>query len=362
MPSERIQRQVDALLDEAEAAIRGDDWAMVRQRANAALSLDPGSSDAAALLAAAERNLGGPGAAPSAPTASRESQATPPAARSPQPAAPLPAAFAAGRYRVLRFLGEGGRKRVYLAHDTRLDRDVAFCAIRTEGLDRVGHERVLREAQAMGRLGAHPNLVTIHDIGEENGTPYIVEEYMAGGDAAGLLRSAGGRGHAAVGTEWRPSVAESDAPAGGASIPVATTLAIARDVCRGLSFIHDRGLVHRDVKPANVFLASDGTAKIGDFGLAVALDRTRLTQHGLILGTVSYMPPEQALSGESTARADLYSLGAMLYEMVTGRPPFVGDDPTAVISQHINMPPVAPSWVTEHCPPSLVAIILGLLE
>ena len=120
--------------------------------------------------------------------------------------------------------------------------------------------------------------------------------------------------------------------------------------------------MHRDLKPGNVWLSDDGTAKIGDFGLAVSLDRSRLTQHGMMVGTVSYMPPEQALGGEITPQADLYSLGAMLHELVTGRPPFVGDDPTAVISQHINTPPVAPSWHSEQCPPELEALILHLLE
>ena len=285
--------------------------------ARAVLAIDEANGDAVSFLKMAEAN-GVSGAA----------AAQTPAPQQPANQAPaVPASFVAGRYAVRRFLGEGGRKRVYLAHDSRLDREVAFCAIRTDGLDLVGHERVRREAQAMGRLGGHPNLVPIYDIGDDNGAPYIVEEFMGGGDVAGLLEKAADQ-----------------------RLPVERTLAVAKDVCRGLAFIHSGGLVHRDLKPANVFLAADGTAKIGDFGLAVALDRSRLTQHGLMLGTVAYMPPEQALGGESTPKADLYSLGAMLYEMVTGKPPFVGDDPTAVISQHINTPPVAPSWVTEFCP------------
>src|SRR6266566_4808119 len=104
------------------------------------------------------------------------------------------------------------------------------------------------------------------------------------------------------------------------------------------------------------------TAKLGDFGLAVSLDRTRLTQAGMMVGTVSYMPPEQATGGQVTPRSDLYSLGAMLYELVTGRPPFVGDEAVAIIGQHLNTPPVAPSWHRPDCPPGLEALILRLLE
>ena len=145
----------------------------------------------------------------------------------------------------------------------------------------------------------------------------------------------------------------------GGELPLAATLEIARGVARGLAFGHQQGVVHRDLKPGNVWLTTDGVAKIGDFGLAVALDRSRLTTHGLMVGTVAYMPPEQALGGEVTPQADLYSLGAMLYELVTGKPPFAGDNPTAIISQHINTPPVAPSWHSEHCPPDLIEA-LGL--
>jgi class 3 adenylate cyclase len=261
--------------------------------------------------------------------------ADPGAARrpTPQPSPALPASFAGGRYEVRRFLGEGGRKRVYLAHDTKLDRDVAVAVIKTEGLDADGLTRVRREAQAMGRLGDHPHIVTIHDVGDESGQPYIVSQYMAGGAVDALKHP----------------------------IALEQTLEIAKGVCRGLAHAHANGIVHRDLKPGNVWLAADGTAKIGDFGLAVSLDRSRLTMAGMLVGTVAYMPPEQALGGETTQRADLYSLGCMLYEMVTGRPPFVGDDPTAVISQHINQPPVAPSWLTESCPPELEEVILRLL-
>jgi class 3 adenylate cyclase len=237
---------------------------------------------------------------------------------------------------VQRFLGEGAKKRAFAAHDTLLDRDVAVAVIKTEGLDTLGRQRVTQEAQALGRLGAHPNIVSVFDLGDHDGQPFIVTELMAG-DVAAALREAGG------------------------PLPLERTLEIAKEACRGLEFAHAQNVVHRDLKPGNIWLTADGVAKIGDFGLAVSLDRSRLTQQGMIVGTVSYMPPEQALGGDITPRSDLYALGAMLYEMVAGRTPFPGDDPTAVISQHINVPPVAPSWYTEHCPPEFEALILRLL-
>ncbi len=250
-----------------------------------------------------------------------------------------PTSFASGRYEVKRFLGEGGKKRVYLTHDTLLDRDVAFALIKTEGLDDAGRQRIQREAQAMGRLGSHANIVTIHDIGQERDQPFLVIELMDGGDDEGLIEKA---------EDHR--------------VPLEQALRIAIETCRGLEFAHERGIVHRDLKPGNVWLTADGIAKIGDFGLAVAVDRSRLTQAGMMVGTVSYMPPEQALGGEVTPRSNLYSLGAMLYELVTGRPPFLGDDTIAIIGQHLNTAPVAPSWHSDQCPPDQEALIMRLLE
>jgi len=191
----------------------------------------------------------------------------------------------------------------------------------------------------MGRLGDHPNIVTIHDIGEHEGQPYIVIPVMPGGDVQGLIEKA---------PEHRLSLEQA--------------LGIGKAVCRGLEFAHSKEIIHRDIKPGNIWLGADGTAKIGDFGLALAADLPRLTQPGMMVGTVTYMPPEQAMGGKVTAKADLYSLGAMLYEMVTGRPPFVGDDSVAVIGQHINTPPVAPTWHRSDLPPALETLILQLLE
>jgi len=250
-----------------------------------------------------------------------------------------PTAFCDGRYRVVRFLGEGGKKRVFLAHDTKLDRDVAFALIKTDGLNAEGEARIRREAQAMGKLGDDPHIVPVYDIGEEGGQPYLVTQLMGGGDVEGLIEKA---------SDHR--------------VPLEVALRIADQVCQALEHAHAKGIVHRDLKPGNVWLTADGTAKLGDFGLAVALDRSRLTQAGMMVGTVSYMPPEQAIGGEVTPRSDLYSLGAMLYEMASGRPPFVGDESVAIITQHLNTPPVAPSWHVPDLPSGLEALMLRLLE
>src|SRR4051812_968123 len=236
------------------------------------------------------------------------------------------------------FLGEGARKAVYLAHDERLDRDVAVALIETRGLDVAGLGRIRDEAQAMARLGSHPNIVTVHDFGREGDVAYIVSEYMARGAIADLLDEAGGRG-----------------------LPIADATRLARQVAAALEHAHRAGLVHRDVKPANVFLNEDGHARLGDFGVALAVDRPRVTAEGGIVGTLDYMPPEQALGGTVDARSDLYSLGAMLYELVCGRPPFRGDDMVAVVAQHINTAPVAPSWHNPEVPPALEALVLRML-
>ena len=258
------------------------------------------------------------------------------------PSAPAdqPTSFADGRYQVKEFLGEGGKKLVYLAHDGTLDRDVAFALIKTEGLDETSRTRITHEAQAMGRLGAHPHIVTLFELGDHEGQPYIVSELMGGGDVEGVIEDA-------------------DDDHG---LPLDQAIELAKATCRGLEFAHSKGIVHRDLKPGNVMLTADGIAKIGDFGLAVATGRSRLTQEGMMVGTVSYMPPEQAMGSEVTTQADLYSLGAMLYEMVTGRPPFVGDDTVAIIGQHLNTPPVAPTWHNPDVPAALDALILRLLE
>lgn len=254
------------------------------------------------------------------------------------PRVSLPPALADGRYVFGRYLGEGGRKRVFLAHDHRLDRDVALALIKTEGLDAEARARVDREVAAMGRLGDNPHIVTVYDVGEERNSPYIVSQYMAGGAVEDLLREA---------QDHRLSPED--------------VIRIGSQVASALVYAHAKGVVHRDLKPANVWLTADGTAKVGDFGLATGIGQTRLTVEGMMLGTVAYMPPEQAVGRESDARSDIYSLGAMLYEMISGRPPFPGDDAVAVISQHLNVMPVAPSWHNPATPTALETLIMQML-
>jgi class 3 adenylate cyclase len=248
----------------------------------------------------------------------------------------LPSA-GAGRYVARAFLGEGGRKQVFRAVDTRLDRAVALSLIRTSGLDDAAIERVRREAKAMAKLGDHPNIVNIFDVGEDDDVIFLIAELMPGGSVDEQLNKAQG------------------------PLQLAQVLAIARHVGAALQYVHEQGIVHRDLKPANVWLSRDGTSKLGDFGLAAGAHSSKLTTEGMMLGTVAYMAPEQATGGDVDARSDLYSFGALLYEAATGKPPFAGDDTIAVISQQINTAPVAPSWHNPAIPAGLESLILDLL-
>jgi len=215
MASERMQRRLERLLDQIDEAEANGNWESVRDLALDVLAIDSENAEAKAYLEAAERRV------------SRSANA----AQQPPPFAPTaqtdqPTSFANGRYEVKRFLGEGGRKKVYLAQDTLLDREVAFALIKTEGLDDISHARITREAQAMGRLGSHPHIVTIFDLGQEQDQLYMVTELMAGGDVEGGL-------HEAV--DHR--------------LPLQQAIDIAKETCRGLEFAHSRGIVHRDLKP-----------------------------------------------------------------------------------------------------------------
>ena len=250
----------------------------------------------------------------------------------------MPTSFASGRYLIRRPLGQGGQKRVYLARDDRLDRDVVIALLKTEQLEADSVPRLIREAQAMARLGSHPNIVTVYDIGDEDGRTFIVSQYVEGGSVADLLKGADKH-----------------------RLAFDHVIRIGSQICQALVHCHSQGIIHRDLKPGNVWLTQDGTAKLGDFGLAVSADFSRITLEGALVGTVVYMPPELMLGHQAEPRSDLYSLGVMLYEVVTGRPPFLGDQFVAIISQHINSPPVAPSWHNPDVPQALETLILRLL-
>jgi tetratricopeptide (TPR) repeat protein len=235
------------------------------------------------------------------------------------------------RYRIDAQLGEGGMGVVYRAHDTLLDRPVALKSLAPHLLSAEGLKRLLREAQSAAKL-THPNIVSVYDVIEEGDTRLIVMEYVDGQTLRSLI-----------------------------PLPWQRAVDVALDICRALAFAHGRGTVHRDIKPENVIITSDGAAKVMDFGLARSEGRSRMTQSGMILGTVAYMAPEQAVSGQADNRTDLYSLGCVLYEMITNRPPFEADDPISVISMHVNVPPVAPRFYAPEIPPALESIILRLL-
>jgi tetratricopeptide (TPR) repeat protein len=246
--------------------------------------------------------------------------------------------FQGSRYRVAKKLGEGGRGIVFKAEDTRLGRTVALKVIKGEGLDQESFARFEQEAKATAGL-SHPNIVAIYDIGQEGESHYLILEFVDGPNLSGLISS-------------QP----------GARCDAATTLRIGSQVCQALEYAHSHGILHRDIKPENIMITSAGLPKLMDFGLARALGGPNLTQRGVIVGTPTYLPPEQALGKHSDARSDLYSLGCVLYEMATGRPPFHGDDPVKVIFSHINDLPVMPRKLAPEIPEALEQIILKLLS
>ena len=243
------------------------------------------------------------------------------------------------RYEIHRRLARGGMAQVYLARDRSLDRPVAVKELVPEfAVDPSFVERFRREAQAAAGL-SNANIVGVFDWGEQDGTYFIVMEYVDGPSLAQVLRADG---------PLHPNRAAE----------------IASEVAGGLGFAHSRGVVHRDVKPGNVLLTKSGQAKVTDFGIARALSSPDddLTQAGSVMGTATYFSPEQAQGLSVDPRSDLYSLGVVLYEMVTGRPPFAGDTPLAIAYKHVQDQPAAPSTLIPTLPPGLEAIFMKLLQ
>ena len=220
-----------------------------------------------------------------------------------------------GRYELEELVGTGGMSSVYRAHDRLLARKVALKVLHEHyGSDEAHVERFRREARAVATL-SHPNIVAVIDRGEHEGRQFIVFEYVDGENLKRLIEREG-------------------------PLPVATALELAIQIARGLSFAHGQGLVHRDVKPQNVLLNGDGAAKVTDFGIARSLAvQHGMTQTGTVLGTSDYIAPEQAQGRHVDEHSDVYSLGVVLYELLTTKVPFPGENFVAVAMRHINEPP-----------------------
>jgi beta-lactam-binding protein with PASTA domain/tRNA A-37 threonylcarbamoyl transferase component Bud32 len=244
-----------------------------------------------------------------------------------------------GRYELDGVVGRGGMAEVYRARDIRLDRIVAIKTLRADlARDQIFQARFRREAQSAASLN-HPNIVAVYDTGEDMATgvpvPYIVMEFVDGRTVRDLLQD----GHRLLPER---------------------SLEIIDGVLRALDYSHQAGIVHRDIKPGNVMVTRNGDIKVMDFGIARAMSdaQATMTQTAQVIGTAQYLSPEQARGERVDSRSDLYSTGCLLYELLTGRPPFTGDSPVAIAYQHVRENPVPPSRVDPDVPPWADAIVL----
>src|ERR1051326_2967540 len=250
-----------------------------------------------------------------------------------------------GAYRIQEKLGEGGMGVVYRAWDTQLDRPVAIKTLLAEiGTEPEITERFLREAKAASRL-QHPSIVTVYHVGEQDGIRYIVMEMVDGKTLKKLIN--------------------------GQAMDVHQLCNIALQVSDALALAHERNVIHRDLKAENIMLTPRMQAKILDFGLAKLretlesggdVDQTRLTQVGMVVGTVSYMAPEQALGLEVDGRSDVFSFGVVLYEMATGKMSFDAPSAQATLARVLNQDPVSPGILNANLPPDLVSLIMDCLR
>jgi eukaryotic-like serine/threonine-protein kinase len=244
-----------------------------------------------------------------------------------------------GRYELDGVVGRGGMAEVYRARDIRLDRIVAIKTLRADlARDQIFQARFRREAQSAASLN-HPSIVAVYDTGEDMASglpvPYIVMEYVDGRTVRDLLQE----GHRLLPER---------------------SLEIIDGVLRALDYSHQAGIVHRDIKPGNVMVTRNGDVKVMDFGIARAMSdaQATMTQTAQVIGTAQYLSPEQARGERVDSRSDLYSTGCLLYELLTGRPPFTGDSPVAIAYQHVRENPVPPSRVDPDVPPWADAIVL----
>ncbi|MFI1157060.1 protein kinase [Streptomyces sioyaensis] len=246
------------------------------------------------------------------------------------------------RYELVEQLGHGGMGTVYRAHDHRLRRTVAVKTLSAElALQPEFLSRFQREAHAAAALN-HPGVATVHDVGEDASggvaEPYLVMEYVEGTTLSHVLK--------------------------GGALPPAQAADVVGQVLEALEHSHRHAIVHRDIKPANVMLADTGKIKVVDFGIAKALSEvaTRLTGTGVAVGTPAYLAPEQIKGGDTDHRTDLYAVGCLLYELLTGRPPYTGDSPFSVMHQHLTADPVPPSRLRPELPPAVDAVIVRALH
>lgn len=253
----------------------------------------------------------------------------------------------AGRYEVGELIGRGGMAEVHIGHDNRLGRTVAIKILRSDlARDPSFQARFRREAQSAAALN-HPAIVAVYDTGEDTFTepsgatshvPFIVMEYVEGHTVRDILRD-------------------------GNAVPIEEAVEITSGVLSALEYSHHAGIVHRDIKPANVMLTPTGAIKVMDFGIARALadSAATMTQTQAVIGTAQYLSPEQARGESVDARSDLYSTGCLLFELLTGRPPFTGDSPVSVAYQHVREAPVSPSSIASDIPETLDRVTLKAL-
>jgi TolB-like protein/tRNA A-37 threonylcarbamoyl transferase component Bud32 len=241
----------------------------------------------------------------------------------------------ASRYRVERVLGEGGMATVYLAVDLKHNRKVALKVMRPELAATLGSERFLREVEIAGRLN-HPHILPMHDSGEADGLLYYVMPYIDGESLRDRIKREG-------------------------QLPVEESLRLAREVSEALAYAHSQGVIHRDMKPANVLLSA-GHALVADFGIARAMGGDAITHTGLAIGTPQYMSPEQAMGSTVDGRTDVYSVGAVLYEMLAGDPPFGGPNSQAILTRSLTEPPRALTASRPAISPAINTLVTRALE